>query len=65
MKIKIAVCLIPVLAGLLFALTLEGATKANYKVTRLSSNEVGISCLNGADPTGRKIGDTLILSCGR
>jgi hypothetical protein len=39
--------------------------KPIYKITRLSVTEVGISCLNGADPTGRKIGDTVIMSCGK
>lgn len=37
----------------------------NYKVTRLSTKEVGISCLNGGDPTGTKLGETLIISCGK
>ena len=35
------------------------------KVTHMSTTEVGIACLNGADPTGTKIGDTVIMSCGR
>lgn len=35
----------------------------NYK--RLSSGEIGITCANGGDPTGQKIGDTLIISCGK
>ena len=35
-----------------------------YKTTHLSTTQVGISCQNGADPTGRKIGDLLIISCG-
>lgn len=65
MKLKLALCLIPILAGLLFGLTLQGGqSKANYKVTRLSANEVGVSCTNGADPSGSKVGDTVILSCG-
>jgi hypothetical protein len=38
-------------------------SKALYKVTRLSPTQVGISCLNGADPTGRKVGDIVIMSC--
>lgn len=39
--------------------------KPLYKVTRLSLTEVGISCPgNGADPTGTKVGDTVIISCG-
>jgi hypothetical protein len=61
-------------AALLWALTtpIMGAQvvecprpKPIYKVTKLSLTEVGISCNNGGDPTGRKIGDTLIISCGR
>lgn len=39
--------------------------KAVYKITRLSTMSVGISCLNGADPTGRKVGDVVIMSCGK
>lgn len=39
--------------------------KPIYKVTRLSITEVGISCLNGADPTGSKHGDMVIMSCGK
>jgi hypothetical protein len=39
--------------------------KAIYKVSRLSLTDVGISCTNGADPTGLKAGDTLIISCGK
>ena len=35
----------------------------NYK--RLSTTEVGVSCENGADPTGKKFGNTLIISCGQ
>lgn len=36
-----------------------------YKVTRISNTEVGIACMNGADPTGKKIGNTVIMSCGK
>ena len=32
---------------------------------RLSSTEVALSCSNGADPTGQKVGQTVIISCGR
>jgi hypothetical protein len=39
--------------------------KPIYKITRLTTTQVGISCLNGADPTGRKIGDMVIMSCGK
>ena len=36
-----------------------------YKLTKLSAVELGITCLNGGDPTGVKVGQTLIISCGR
>lgn len=58
--------------GLFAALLLVGSAvsadtarpKPIYKVSKLSMTEVAISCNNGGDPTGRKIGDTLIISCG-
>jgi len=55
-----------VVVGLLFAGVFVYGTqpKPNYRVTRLSANAVGVSCLNGGDPTGRKVGDVLILTCG-
>jgi hypothetical protein len=49
-----------VLAGM----ALADKPKSIYKVFRFTPNEVGISCQNGADPTGRKVGDILIISCG-
>jgi hypothetical protein len=36
-----------------------------YKLSRLSVSEVGVSCQNGGDPTVTKVGDTLIVSCGK
>ena len=52
------------LLGLGLVYSAQGAApKALYKVTKLSQSQVGISCLNGADPTGRKIGDLVIMSC--
>lgn len=48
------------LAGIAYAAT----TTSIIKVSRLSDTEASVSCKNGADPTGRKIGKTLILSCG-
>lgn len=54
------------LATILAALALAaGAASKNIcQVKRLSTNEVGISCANGADPTGTKVGETVIISCG-
>ena len=37
--------------------------KPNYKVTRLSVEQVAISCVSGGEPTGYKHGDVLIISC--
>lgn len=54
--------LVTILAVL--ALAAVAATKTICQVKRLSTSEVGISCANGADPTGTKIGDTVIISCG-
>jgi hypothetical protein len=56
-RLAIAVLILSVLA-----LATE-KEKALYKIIRLSPTQVGISCLNGADPTGRKIGDVVIMSC--
>lgn len=33
------------------------------KATHLGPYSVAISCTDGADPTGKKLGDTLIISC--
>ena len=60
MSYKIAVATI-LLA--LFAANAESKYVINSK--RLSTREVAISCNNGGDPTGMKVGDTLIISCGK
>jgi len=54
-----------VLLGLLFAIgvTQGAATKAEYKVTRMSATEVGISCNDASEPVATKVGSTVILSC--
>lgn len=44
---------------------LAAEVKTIYKVHRFNASEIGISCQNGADPTGRKVGDIVIISCGR
>jgi len=51
------------LACALFAVS-QDKPKNVCKSTRLGPMAVAITCLNGADPTGRKYGDTLIISCG-
>ena len=59
---KRLITLVVILAAL--ALAAAAASKYTCQVKRLSGNEVGISCANGADPTGTKVGDTVIISCG-
>lgn len=46
--------------------TLAGAVQAKYVLNykRLNTGTVAISCANGADPTGTKVGETVIISCG-
>lgn len=49
---------------LLLGCALMYATERSIcKVVRLSTYTIGISCLNGAAPTGNKQGDTVIMSC--
>jgi hypothetical protein len=52
---------------LLFAVAVFAGDKPKniYKVFHLSPSEIGISCQNGADPSGRKVGDLVIISCGK
>ena len=63
MKKKTLATLTAVLLFAGFALA-QSKPKSIYKVFHFSANEVGITCQNGADPTGRKVGDILIISCG-
>jgi len=58
---KLAIALLS-LAAVAYA---ADRAKNVYKLSHLSETEVGISCQNGADPTGQKVGNTLIISCGR
>lgn len=39
--------------------------KSVVKTSHLGPNAVAITCLNGADPTGQKVGSVLIISCGK
>lgn len=59
---KLIVIVVVVLAGVLNA---SDRPKALYKVLRISTTEVGIVCENGGDPTGKKIGQLLVISCGQ
>lgn len=58
-KVMVAVAL---LAGIAYAG--ERMTTV-YKLTKLSPTEVAIYCTNGGDPAGNKVGETLVISCGR
>ena len=37
--------------------------KPNYKVTKISIQDVGVSCLNGQPPDVQKLGHTVVVSC--
>jgi hypothetical protein len=51
---------------LLAAVAVAGDKPKNvYKLFHFTTTEVGITCTNSADPTGRKVGDILIISCGK
>lgn len=51
-----------ILAGVLGA---SDKPKSIIRVYHLSPMSVGIRCENGADPTGTKVGEMVIISCGR
>lgn len=53
--------------AILVLVSLAVAERAAYvcKVAHLGTNVVAIVCTNGADPTGSKAGDALIISCGK
>ncbi len=55
------------IAVLLLTATLAASehVKSIIHVSHLTPTEVGITCANGADPTGIKTGDVLVISCGR
>jgi hypothetical protein len=36
-----------------------------YRLTYLNKSEIGIVCSNGADPTGTKVGEMVVISCGK
>jgi len=52
---------------ILFAVAVFAGDKPKnvYKLFHISPTELGISCLNGADPTGRKVDSLVIISCGQ
>jgi hypothetical protein len=59
--------LIVLLLGFTTGLALAAGSSTHYilNTKRLSTSEIALTCLNGADPTGTKIGDTVIISCGK
>ncbi len=50
---------------LLLTAALAAEQKYVLNAKRLSSTEFALVCNNGGDPTGTKIGNTLIISCGK
>lgn len=63
MKSLVAALVLALLTILVGGLVAE--TKYILNAKRLSSTEEALSCNNGADPTGTKVGNTLIISCGK
>jgi hypothetical protein len=55
------------LAILLLVCGAAMATESKYILAtkRISSTDIAITCSNSGDPTGHKIGDVLIISCGQ
>jgi hypothetical protein len=64
-KGKMIVIGVAVWAILAVAANAQTRAKYIYKLFRLNPAEVGIVCQNGADPTGTKVGDMVIISCGK
>lgn len=64
---RFAVCLLVlVIVSLVPSGALQSDKPKNVcKAVHLGPMSVAITCLNGADPTGNKYGDTLIISCGK
>lgn len=50
---------------ILCAVAVAERAQSFIKVSHMSPNAVGISCLNNADPTGTKVGNVVIISCGK
>ncbi len=62
LKLITAAAMLLALAGYAWASAGE-KVKPNYKVTRLSIQDVGVSCLNGQPPDVKRLRDTIIVSC--
>ena len=41
----------------------DAAATYNCRVTRLDSNHIAVVCDDGADPTGYKQGNAVVMSC--
>lgn len=54
-----------ILAVIVLSALVMAESKYICKVAHLGTNTVAITCTNGADPTGRKEGDILLISCGK
>lgn len=50
---------------LVFCAASFAAVKSIIHVSHIGANTVGVTCANGADPTGTKTGDVLLISCGK
>lgn len=66
LKIALGLCLIA-LGLCLLTIAVNAAEKTKYILNykRLSTGSIAISCANGGDPTGVKVGEHLIIDCGK
>lgn len=62
MKLKSLLAVFLVLCAASFA---AERVKSIIHVSHIGANTVGVTCANGADPTGTKTGDVLLISCGK
>lgn len=62
-KLLVVALLVLIVASVCWGQSVRKAYVLNYK--RLSTEAIGVTCANGGDPTGQKVGDLLIISCGK
>jgi hypothetical protein len=53
------------LAVITLSVFVAAESKYICKVAHLGTHTVAITCTNGSDPTGKKDGDILFISCGK
>jgi hypothetical protein len=63
MKNHIVTAFLTIMLGI--SLAILWSASHVYRVSYLNKSEIGIVCRNGADPTGTKQGEMVIISCGK